>query len=369
MQRVAATHLSRGTADALVIRPATLARVAPSYRDRSVLVTGGASFIGSHLVEALVSIGARVTVVDDFSTGSMDNLHSVTSRIRVVRGDLRDHDVARTTCADSEIVFHLAAAHGGRGYIDTHPIECLNNMTLDHVVFDAASRAGAAKIVYASSACVYPTTLQERDTDRHLLRESDAGFDRPGKAFADGEYGWYKLMGELQLRTFVRERGVDGIACRIFSAYGERENDTHAVIALIERALAREDPYPIWGNGSQTRNFTYVGDTVAGLLLSGAMLRGFEVVNVGTAEHVTISQLVRTIFDHLGWAPSQIDLQLDRPVGVRSRAADLTRSRTVLGWEPEYGLEEGITRTVEWCAAVRRAAAAAAAPSHALLPR
>jgi nucleoside-diphosphate-sugar epimerase len=332
----------------LAVRPGVLQRVATSYEGRSVLVTGGASFIGSHLVEALVSCGAPVVVADDLSSGREEHLASVSDRVRFLRGDLRDHSFAQRAVEGVQTVFHLAAAHGGRGYIDTHPVECLNNMSLDHTVYAAAAAAGVGRVVYASSACVYPTSLQANAEDRVLLGEGDAGFETPGQAFADGEYGWYKLMGELQLRAFHRQFGIDGIACRIFTAYGERENESHAVIALIAKAVAGLDPFPVWGDGRQTRNFTYVGDTAAGLLLAGAFLTGFDVINVGTPEHLTINGLLEHIFELAGWRPSDIERQLDRPVGVQSRAADVTKSEKVLEWSPDYSVEEGIARTLDW---------------------
>lgn len=323
-------------------------RVASAYGGRRVLVTGGMSFIGSHLVEALVAAGASVVVVDDLSSGREENLAGVRSRIEFLQGDVRDPSVAAEAMRGVEILFHLAAMHGGRGYIDTHPVECLNNMALDHTVFAAAAAAGVRKVVLASSACVYPTHLQGDDRERLLLAEPDAGFEEPGKAYADGEYGWYKLMGELQLRAFHRQHGMDGIACRIFTAYGERENESHAAIALIAKAVARLDPYPIWGDGKQTRNFTYVGDTAAGLLLAGARLSGFDVLNVGTSSHHTIDELIDVVFGLLGWRPTVIDRQLDRPVGVRSRAADVSKSHRVLDWAPSVPLEVGVERTLRW---------------------
>jgi len=246
------------------------------------------------------------------------------------------------------MVFHLAAMHGGRGYIDSHPVECMNNMLLDHVVFEAAARSGVGRVVHASSACVYPTVLQVSETDRGFLKETDANFDAPGGAYADGEYGWAKLMGELQLRAFHKQYGLDAVACRIFTAYGERENESHAVVALIAKAVARLDPYPIWGSGLQTRNFTYVADTVAGLLLSGALLSGFDAINVGSGTHHTIEDLIGEIFSVVGWRPQAIDRQLDKPVGVKSRAADCTKCREVLAWEPTHSLREGIEATAKW---------------------
>ncbi len=312
-----------------------------------VLVTGGASFIGSHLCESLVSAGARVRVADDLSSGKVDNLATVREKIDFREGDLRDATFARAAARGQEIIFHLAAMHGGRGYIETHPVECMNNMLLDHTVFAEGARAGVRKIVHASSACVYPTNLQT-ERDRLLLKESDAGFAEPGRAFADGEYGWAKLMGEMQLRAFHKQYGIDAVACRIFTAYGERENESHAVIALIAKALARLDPFPIWGNGKQTRNFTYVGDTVKGMVLAGATLSGFSPVNVGSATHHTVLDLCEEIFSTLRWRPRQLDFQLDKPVGVGSRASDNAFCKQALGWEPSVSLSEGIGRTARW---------------------
>jgi nucleoside-diphosphate-sugar epimerase len=328
--------------------PEVMSRIAPAYDGRRILVTGGASFIGSHLSELLVQSGAKVTVADDFSSGKRGNLDTIASNITLLEGDLRRPDFAADAVGGQELVFHLAASHGGRGYIDTHPIECTNNMLLDHVVFAAAADAGVRKIVLASSACIYPTNLQDDENSRLLLKESDANFEEPGKAFADGEYGWAKLMAELQLRAFYKQKGISGVACRIFTAYGERENESHAVIALIAKAVARLDPFPIWGDGLQTRNFTYVQDTVTGMALGGAILEGFDVINIGTETHYTILDLLREIFRVVSWRPNVIEKQLDRPVGVKSRAADVSKCREKLGWVPSYSLRKGVERTTNW---------------------
>jgi UDP-glucose 4-epimerase len=325
-----------------------MSRLSDFYPNRKVVVTGGASFIGSHLVELLVKNGASVTVVDDLSSGSLSHLANVRESITFIQGDLRDPQFAQQSLKGNEILFHLAAQHGGRGYIETHPVECVNNMLLDHVVYAAGVEGGARKIVFASSACAYPTNLQASASSRLLLKESDANFEEPGKAFSDGEYGWAKIMGELQLRAFCKQYGIDGVACRIFTAYGERENESHAVVALIAKAVAQLDPYPIWGDGLQTRNFTYVQDTVMGLALSAASLTGFQTINVGSSSHHTILELIEAIFAHLNWRPAVIKRELDKPVGVLSRAADNTKCREELGWEPSWSLADGVGRTIDW---------------------
>ena len=313
-----------------------------------VLVTGGASFIGSHLSEALVAQGAEVSVIDDLSSGRLEHLSAIASQIEFKQGDARDPNTMLEACRGKKILFHLAAAHGGRGYIDTHPVECLNNLVVDHNVFVQAARTGVERVVFASSACVYPTTLQSSAIERELLTEDAANFDRPGGAYADGEYGWAKLMGEYQLRAVTKQFPVSGTACRIFTAYGERENESHAVVALIAKALLRIDPFPVWGNGLQTRNFTYVGDTVEGLMLGAALPGKFETLNVGQARHFTILELLEEIFEAVGWRPGDLSFELDRPVGVLSRASDNRKIQEHFNWEPATSLKEGVRRTVSW---------------------
>jgi nucleoside-diphosphate-sugar epimerase len=323
-----------------------------AYASRSVLVTGGASFIGSHLVERLLDLGADVVVVDDFSSGKRENLAALEPG-RIIELDLADRVRTFSELPACEIVFHLAAVHGGRGFIDTYPDQVLVNLAIDNNLYTACLRAGTQHVVHASSACVYPTTLQAETTSRHLLSEAEAGFDEPGKAYSDGAYGWGKLMGEFQLEQFARRGPMTGASARIFTAYGERENESHAAIALIAKALLRIDPYPIWGDGLQTRNFTYVADTVHALLHLGSLRDGapFRAVNVGSSKHHSVLEFVETTFDLFGWKPEEIDRQTWRPVGVASRASDNALSRELFNWEPNTPLREGISRTLDWYAA------------------
>lgn len=329
--------------------------LARAYAGRSVLVTGGASFIGSHLVEQLVLLGADVFVVDDLSSGKLEYIEHVLPSSRIIVFDLADRVRTVAELPHCEYVFHLAAVHGGRGFIDTFPERVLVNLAIDNNVYAAAAEHGARCIVHASSACVYPIGLQESTSSRHLLAEAEAGFDEPQHSFPDGAYGWAKLMGEYQLERFVHACDhLAGASARIFTAYGERENESHAAIALIAKALLQVDPYPIWGDGLQTRNFTHVADTVRGLLELGGLdvsRSRFRAVNVGSSSHHTVMDFIDTVFDVVGWRPSAVKKETWRPVGVASRASDNTLIRELTGWEPSVGLAEGIERTVEWYAA------------------
>ena len=191
-----------------------------TVKGKSVLVTGGASFIGSHLVDTLLKAGAEVSVADDFSSGKLENLNYPFKKINssqwknrsltVFRGDLKNRSFTRRMVKDIDAVFHLAALHGGRGYIDTHPAECCSNMILDQLVFEEACKAGVKKLCFASSACVYPSYLQGEAGSSYLLKEADADPFKRDNAFADLEYGWAKLMGEMALKAYHRVRYEDG---------------------------------------------------------------------------------------------------------------------------------------------------------------
>lgn len=316
-----------------------------NWNSERVLVTGGASFIGSHLVEELVKEGANVRVADDFSSGEMGNLSNVEGKIDVFEGNLKHKGFADEATTDIDTVFHLAADHGGRGYISSYPANCATNMALDNIVFEAASKNGVDRITFASSACTYPTDIQK---EKQRLSEDMISFDERGGAYADEVYGWAKLMGERSLRSYHEQYGIDAASVRIFTAYGPRENETHAIIALMAKAYAEQDPFRVWGDGEQTRNFTFVRDITRSLRLAAENITDGTAVNAGIREYISINEVIEVIFDRLDWEPDELAYLTDKPVGVRHRAADTTRAKERLGWEPAFSLEEGINETLDW---------------------
>jgi UDP-glucose 4-epimerase len=328
------------------------------WKDRGVLVTGGASFIGSHLVDSLMEKGAEVVVADDFSSGKLENLEYplrkrekgawTSKNLSVHRVDLKERSLTRKMMKDVDVVFHLAAQHGGRGYIHTHPAECASNMAVDQIVFEEARRAGVERVCFASSACVYPSFLQEQAGSNYLLKEEDADPFVRDKAFPDLEYGYAKFMGEMSLRAYQREYGLKSSSVRIFTAYGERENETHAIIALIAKALVRMDPFEIWGTGNQDRNFTYVSDIVDAMMLAAEKIENARPLNAGRSDRITVNQAADLVFKLVDWHPKTISQDLSKPEGVKSRAADLTNAKNLVSWEPKVSYEDGFKRTIEW---------------------
>ena len=258
------------------------------------LVTGGASFIGSHLVEALLERGAGVRVIDNLSSGRRGYIEPLD--VEFIEGDLLEQETARRAVADIDVVFHLAADHGGRGYVDLHQAACATNLALDGNLFLAAVEAGVDKVVYASSGCVYPNFRSEDPDETLYLAEDVAGppYD------ADNMYGWAKLMGEMTLQHYARERGFNAASCRYFTVYGERGKEDHAVIAMIARAFIKQDPFVVWGTGRQIRNWTYVGDIVEGTIRAAERIDDGTAVNLGTMERTSVLEAVEAVMDYTG---------------------------------------------------------------------
>jgi nucleoside-diphosphate-sugar epimerase len=316
-----------------------------NWRSCKTLVTGGASFIGSHLVDALIERGATVRVVDNLTSGELENIrpHVETGRVEFTRADLADPRVAAEAVSGMDTVFHLAADHGGRGYLDLHQVACATNLALDSVVFAACRDAGVAKVVYASSGCVYPNHLQTDPGQMVYLTENMVGppYD------ADGMYGWAKLMAEKTLRAYSTETGMRAASCRYFTVYGERGHESHAVIAMIARAFIRQDPFVVWGDGEQIRNWTHVSDIVRGTILAAETIDDGTAVNLGTMERTRVIDAAREVLRYMGHS-ARIELHAEMPTGPLNRVADNSLARRLLGWEPQVKFVDGLHQTIDW---------------------
>lgn len=315
------------------------------WNGQRVLVTGGASFIGSHLVDALVGRGANVSVVDNLTSGKLENIrpHMLASSIQFHEADLLEPGVAQQVLKGVQVVFHLAADHGGRGYVDLHQSACATNLALDGLLFRACSLEGVEKVVFASSGCVYPNYKQTNPSQILYLSEEMAGppYD------ADNMYGWAKLVAEMTLQAYYRESGLRSACCRYFTVYGERGHENHAVIAMIARAFIGQNPFVVWGNGEQIRNWTYVGDIVEGTIRAAEVIDDGTAVNLGTMERVRVLDAVHAVLRYTGHR-AQVEPHPEMPTGPMNRVADNALAKELLNWEPQVKFIDGLHRTIDW---------------------
>lgn len=322
-----------------------------NWTDKHILVTGGASFISSHLIDHLVEKGARsIRVVDDLSSGRLANIqaHIDHGTVEFHQTDLLEPGVPQRMVKGMDVVFHLAAIHGGRGFVDLHQAACAQNLAMDGMLIKAAHEASVGKFVFASSGCVYPNHLQGDVHQELYLSEEMVGppYD------ADNMYGWAKLMTEMTLRAYARDLGFKSASCRFFTVYGERGVENHAVIAMIARAFVRQDPFEVWGDGTQIRNWTYVGDIVRGMVLAAEKIDDGTAVNLGTEERTRVIDAVLEVLRYTG---HQADIKLlpHMPTGPLNRVASNRLARELLGWEPRVKFMDGLHRTIDWYFASR----------------
>jgi nucleoside-diphosphate-sugar epimerase len=246
-------------------------------------------------------------------------------------------------------VFHLAADHGGRGYVDLHQAACAVNLMLDGLVFRACLEAGVEKVVYASSGCVYPNHIQTNPNEILYLTEDMVGppYD------ADHLYGWAKLMAEMTLRAYYVDHGMKSACCRYFTVYGPRGIENHAVIAMIARAFINQDPFVVWGTGEQIRNWTYIDDIVRGTILAAEKIDDGTAVNLGTMERIRVIDAVHEILRTFKRKP-QIELHPEMPTGPLNRVADNSLAKELIGWEPQVMFMDGLHRTIDWYVATKK---------------
>lgn len=313
------------------------------WNGKRVLVTGGNGFIGSHLVEMLVSSGAHVRV--PYTNASrLENLQTVKSQIELLPADLFDFKNCVKACQDQEIILNLAARVAGIEFNRLYPATMLrDNMTLQQNMLEAAHQANVERFLVVSSACVYPNTAR-------IPTPEDDGFKDEPEPTNSG-YGWSKRFAELMGEKYAQEFGMKIAIARPFNSYGPRDNfdpkTSHVIPALIRRVESGENPLVVWGNGNPTRAFCYVTDFARGLMLCAEKGVGKGAINIGTNEEVSIKQLVEWIVQAAEKNPS-IVFDTSKPNGQPRRNCDNTKAEEVLGFHTQVPLKEGLKQTIEW---------------------
>ena len=304
------------------------------------LVTGGAGFIGSHVVERLVALGHHVRVVDNLSTGDKANLAGLDGEIEFLRGDLCDAAVCRRAVARIEVVFHLAALPSVARSVEDPWASHAANVNATMRLLEACRAAQVRRIVYASSSSVYGDTA--------VLPKTEAVEPLPRSPYAAS-----KLAGEQYVLAFARGGLVEGVALRYFNVFGPRQSPHSAYAALIPALLLaalEQREATLFGDGTQTRDFTYVGNVVDATLLAATRpgeTVSESVVNVGAGARTSLLDLIELVGEITGRELTYQRLPA-REGDVRHSLADLQRAERLLAYRPRVSLAEGLRRTWAW---------------------
>lgn len=303
------------------------------------LVTGGAGFIGSHVAEKLVRLGERVRVLDNFLTGKKENIASFLDQVELIEGDIRDFDVCRLACQGVDYVLHQAALPSVPRSVADPATSNEINITGTLNLLRAAREAGVKRFVFASSSSVYG------DDDSLPKKEG-----REGRPLSP--YALSKLTGEHYCRLFFQLYGLSTICLRYFNIFGPRQDPYSQYAAVIPNfifRLLRGEPVVIFGDGEQSRDFTYVANVVEANLLAvkaGNKVSG-EVFNIACGQKITVNALAAEVSRLLGAEREPVYAD-PRPGDIRHSLADISRARQTLGYEPRYGFNEGLRETVNW---------------------
>jgi UDP-glucose 4-epimerase len=310
----------------------------------TVVVTGGAGFIGSELVRQLAARGERVVIIDNLVNGKRENVADVLSRqVMLQVTDVRDIDAVIPHLREARAVYHLACLgvrHSVHSPHENHDV----NATATLKLLAAARHADVPRFVYVSSSEVYGG-VQSTPILGDAISE-----DHP--AFPCTVYGGSKLAGESYTRAYFRTYGYPTVVVRPFNTYGPRshhEGDSGEVIPkFLLRCLAGR-PMIVFGDGSQSRDFTFVSDTAAGILLAGEHPKAVgETINIGSGTDVTVASLAKTVAAVTGRPDAEVVHDEPRPGDVYRLIADVSRARALLGFEPRVSMADGLQRLLQW---------------------
>jgi len=315
------------------------------WENKKVLVTGGAGFIGSYLVELLLADGARVSVLDNLSRGRLENLSAVMDSINFHQADLRSIESCRDYFAGKDVVMNLASPAFGIEYSMTHHGEMLTEViTTGFNALEAARLEGVGRFLVVSSSCVYP--------DDALVPTPESEVLRAAPETVNAGYGWGKRMVELQGRYYAEEYKMEVAIARPFNAYGPREavekDKSHVIPSLIQKVLRGDDPVVIWGSGNQTRSFVHGRDFAMGLKQITEKYPAADPVNVGHDRETAIRELAEKIVALTG-SRCKLFFDVSKPEGAVRKSADVTKLRKVTGgFVPQITLDQGLEEMIDY---------------------
>jgi nucleoside-diphosphate-sugar epimerase len=303
------------------------------------LVTGGAGFIGSHIAAGLAASGAKVRIVDDFSTGYRENLDEIGGDIEFVEGSVADESVLRRALKDVELVYHQAAIPSVPRSVENPRQTHVACVEATFSLLDIARQMGVRRVVYAGSSSAYG--------DQPTLPKAEAMLPEPLSPYAVA-----KLVGEYYGQVFSRVYGLETITLRYFNVFGPRQDPSSQYSGVISRfiaALLTDERPVIYGDGEQSRDFTYIDNVVAANLKAGETTKGIgQVINIANGERITLNQLLQELISLTGRSSVTPEYRPSRAGDVKHSLADITRAREFLGYEPQVDLRTGLQKTIDW---------------------
>jgi len=303
------------------------------------LVTGGAGFIGSHIASALASGGARVRVIDDLSTGYRENLDEITGDLDFVQGSLADEASLAKAIEDVELVFHEAAIPSVPRSIENPRQTHIASVESTFSLLLAAREHKVRRVVYAASSSAYG--------DQPTLPKVETMLPEPLSPYAVA-----KLVGEHYCQVFTRVYGLETVSLRYFNVFGPRQDPSSQYSGVVSRfisdLLGGNRPV-IYGDGEQSRDFTYIQNVVDANVKAAESTKGVgQVVNIANGERISLNQLLDELKSLTGKPDVVADYQKPRAGDVKHSLADITRARQLLGFEPRVGLRPGLELTIDW---------------------
>jgi len=313
------------------------------FKDKNILITGGAGFIGSHLSKKLISLGANLTVIDDFSRGTKDNLKEVFSKIKIVKADLRDEKKSQKYFKNQHIVFNLAALNTGVDY-DLGRTEVMfeDNMLLQMMPLRMAKASNVKKFIQISSASVY--SKEAMDNQVPTPETADISCPEPSKL----GYALAKKMGENLAYWYSQNTCLETVCVRFINVYGENDNydeKGHFIPVMIRKFIEADEQVNVFGSGNQMRSFMHVSDAVEALLIVAEKGISGEVYNVDSNNEKSIKDVVNLIEQSFKNKKLRIIFDKTKPEGSNRRILDSSKLKK-LGWKPQVKFEEGLSLTI-----------------------